>query len=63
MSVPILMVTPGFVAGVVGQAVVNSETVGIESHTDAEQMYAAADELRNRNHAAIKAAFLRAREG
>ena len=61
--VPILMVTPGFVAGQVGEAVVNAQTREIESHTDIEQIYSEADKLRKRHHAEIKAAFVRARKG
>lgn len=61
--VPILLVTPGFVAGCVGEAVVNSATQEIESHTDAEKIHAAADELRIRHHAEIKTAFIQAGKG
>jgi hypothetical protein len=61
-QVPILMVTPGFVAGQVGEAVVNAQTREIERHTSTEQIYAAADKLRKRHHAAIKTAFLRTRK-
>lgn len=61
--VPILMVTPGFVAGEVGEAIVQAFNCRITRHTDIEEMYAAADELRKRHHAAIKTAFLRARKG
>jgi hypothetical protein len=59
--VPILMVTPGFTAGRVGEALVQSHPREIISHTDIERMYAAADRLRKRHQAAIKTAFLRAR--
>ncbi len=62
-SVPILLVTPGFVAGQVGEAKINLNTGEMEDHTDTEQIYLSADKLRKRHHAAIKAAFLRAREG
>jgi hypothetical protein len=58
--VPILMVTPGLVVGEVGEAKVSLNTRAIESHTSAEQIYAAAEELRKRRHAAIKAAFIQA---
>jgi hypothetical protein len=61
--VPILLVTPGFVAGEVGEAIVNAHTREIESHTPLEQIHAAADKLRKRHHAAIKTSFLRARKG
>lgn len=61
--VPILMVTPGFVAGEVGEAIVQAYNCKITSHTDVEEMYASADQLRKRHHAAIKTAFLRARKG
>ncbi len=61
--VPILMITPGFVAGEVGEAIVQAYNCKITTHTDIEDMYAAADQLRNRHHAAIKTAFLRARKG
>jgi len=61
--VPILMVTPGFVAGQVGEAVVHLNSREIASHTGVEQIHAAADRLRKRHHAAIKTAFLRARKG
>lgn len=62
-SVPILLVTPGFVAGQVGEASINLNTGEMEDHTDTERIYPSADKLRKRHHAAIKAAFLRAREG
>jgi hypothetical protein len=61
--VPILFVTPGFVAGQVGEAAVNIRTREIESQTDTTQIHAAADKLRTRHHAAIKAAFIQARKG
>lgn len=62
--VPVLMITPGFVAGEVGEAVVQAGgSWEILRHTHIEQMYAAADQLRRRHHAAIKTAFLRARKG
>jgi propanediol dehydratase small subunit len=38
---------------------VNAQTREIERHTSTEQIYAAADKLRKRHHAAIKTAFLR----
>ena len=60
--VPILMVTPGFVAGQVGEATVRLNTCEIVEHTQPGQIYAAADKLRKRHHAAIKTAFLRARK-
>ena len=62
-AVPILLVTPGFVAGQVGEATINLNTGELQDHTDTEEIYLSADKLRKRHHAAIKAAFLRAREG
>src|SRR5438128_1049224 len=62
-QVPILLVTPGFVAGQVGEAVVSLPTREIVSCTNIEQIYVAATRLRKRHHAAIKTAFLRARKG
>lgn len=62
-TVPILLVTPGYVAGQVGEATINLNTGELQDHTDTQQIYIAADKLRKRHHAAIKAAFLRAREG
>lgn len=61
--VPILLVTPGFVAGQVGEATINLDTGELQDHTDTAQIYLSADKLRKRHHAAIKAAFLRARKG
>jgi hypothetical protein len=55
-------VTPGFVAGTVGEAEVNAFTQRVESHTKTEMIYAAADKLRSRHRAKIKAAFARARK-
>ena len=60
--VPVLMVTPGFIAGQVGEIIVDWHTREILSYTSIEEMYAIADKLRKRNHAAIKTAFLRARK-
>lgn len=62
-TVPILMVTPGFVVGQVGEASVRDHTREPDSHTEIEVIHAAADKLRKRHHAAIKTAFLRARKG
>jgi hypothetical protein len=62
-SIPILLVTPGFVAGPVGEASINLNTGELESHSSMESIYLAAEELRKRHHAAIKAAFLRTRKG
>lgn len=59
--VPILMVTPGFVAGQVGEAAVDALTREISLGTPLEQLYLAADELRERHHAQIKAAFIQAK--
>ena len=60
--VPILFVTPGFVAGQVGRVTISSTTGELQDYTDPEEIYVSADELRKRHHAAIKAAFLRARK-
>lgn len=62
-SVPILLVTPGFIAGEVGKASINSNTGELEGHSDKEQMYLTAEGLRKRHHAAIKAASIRTRKG
>lgn len=62
-SVPILLVTPGFVAGRVGEASINLSNGDLEGHSGVEQIHLAADKLRKRHHAAIKAAFIRARKG
>jgi hypothetical protein len=61
--VPIVFVTPGFVAGLVGEAVIGLNSGEIEQRTRTDQIYATADKLRKRHHAAIEAAFLRARNG
>ena len=61
--VPILMITPGFIAGQVGEATVNAQTREIQSHTEIERIYVTSEKLRKRHHAEIKAAFLRARKG
>ena len=61
--VAIVMITPGFVAGPVGEAVINAETRQIESHTDVDAIHMAAEKLRKRHHAAMKTAFLQARKG
>ena len=58
---PILLVTPGFVAGLAGAAFVSRETNEITSLTGLEQIHAAAEALRERHDAEIKAAFLPAR--
>jgi hypothetical protein len=58
--IPVLFITPGFVAGQVGEAQVNLRTGEIDYHTDIEQMHDCAEKLRKRHRAAIKAAFLRA---
>jgi len=60
--VPILFVTPGFVAGQVGRVTISSSSGELQDWTDKEEVYSSADELRKRHHVAIKAAFLRARE-
>lgn len=59
-NVPVLLVTPGLVVGTVGEAVVHMQTREIISHTDPEMFYKAAEQLRRREHAVIKTAFLRA---
>ena len=59
--VPILMVTPGFVAGSVGEAVVDVLTGEVQLSTSIDQLYSAAVELRKRYHAEIKAAFIQAK--
>lgn len=61
--VPILLVTPGFVAGPVGEADVNFNTREIVSHTAIAQIHASANKLRKRHHAAIGAAFIRTGKG
>jgi hypothetical protein len=61
--VPILMVTPGFVAGEVGEAMVQSHNCKLTSHTEIEEMHAAADKLRQLHHVEIETAFLRTRNG
>lgn len=58
--VPVLLVTPGLVVGQVGEALVNSTTREILSHTEPEVMYAAAEKLRKQKNGAIKTAFLQA---
>lgn len=60
---PILLVTPGFVAGQVGEAAVSLHTLEIISHTEIEKMYLAATKLREKYGAEIEAAFLQARNG
>ncbi len=59
-NIPILLVTPGFVAGQVGEACVSWRTNEITHHTAAEQIYAAAEILKKRHDAEIQAAFLQA---
>ena len=44
--VPVLLVTPGLIVGQVGEALVNSTTREILSHTEPEVMYATAEKLR-----------------
>lgn len=61
--VPILFITPGFVAGKVGEADVSLAGREIESHTPIEQIHEMANKLRKQKHAAIKAAFVQARKG
>jgi len=61
--VPILFVTPGFMAGQVGEATISLDTGEMQVSTGVEEMYVAADKLRKRHDAAIKAAFLRTRRG
>jgi hypothetical protein len=57
------MVTPGFIAGEVGEATVQAYTCQIAKHTDIEEMYAASEQLRTRHHAAIRTAFPGIRKG
>ena len=59
--VPILLITPGLVVGEVGESVVSAITSEIERRTPDEEIYAEAERLRKRHHAAIKTAFSRAR--
>lgn len=59
-KIPILLVTPGFVAGQVGEACVSWRTNEIISHTATEQIYAEAQTLKERHDAEIQAAFLQA---
>ncbi|NOT62598.1 MAG: hypothetical protein HOP19_20525 [Acidobacteria bacterium] len=59
-KIPILLVTPGFVAGQVGEACVSWHTHEIISHTLVEQIYAEAETLKQRYDAEIQAAFLQA---
>ncbi len=61
--VPILMITPGFVAGQVGEAIVSLHQQEIISHTEIEKMYSAAARLRKKYGAEIEAAFLQTRNG
>ena len=61
--VPILMITPGFVAGQVGEALVSLYHSEIISHTEIETMYSAAAQLREQYGAEIEAAFLQTRNG
>ncbi len=58
---PILLITPGFVAGQVGEAAVSLNTPEIIAHTEIEKMRKAAVRLRKKYDSEIKAAFLRAR--
>jgi hypothetical protein len=62
-QVPVLFVTPGFVAGQAGGAVLNWQTYEIISHTSPESIYAQAGTLRKTHHADIETAFLRTRKG
>lgn len=55
--VPVLLVTPGLIVGQVGEALVNSTTREILSHTEPDVMYAAAEKLRKKKGAAIKTVF------
>jgi hypothetical protein len=61
--VPILMVTPGFIAGQVGEAIVSSQTRELLNHTEIEKMYSAAAKLRKKYGTEIEAAFLQTRNG
>jgi hypothetical protein len=59
-KIPILLVTPGFVAGQVGEVWLSWQNHEIVSHTALEQIYAEAETLKARHDAEIQAAFLQA---
>mgnify|MGYP000863210518 CR=1 FL=1 len=58
---PILLITPGFIAGQVGEAAVSLHDLEIIAHTEIEKMHKVAMKLRKKYDSEIKAAFLRAR--
>src|SRR6185295_16252936 len=62
-SVPILYATPGFVAGQVGEALVNASTEEVLSLTDIDLLHKQGKKLGKQYSAEIDAAFLRARKG
>lgn len=59
--VPILYATPGFVAGEVGEALVNASTGEILSLTDIDVLHQQGRKLGKQHSAEIEAAFSRAR--
>lgn len=59
--VPILYATPGFVAGEVGEALVNASTGEILSLTDIDLLHQQGRKLGKQHSAEIEAAFSRAR--
>ena len=59
--VPILYATPGFVAGQVGEALVNASTGEILSLTDIDLLHQQGRKLGKQHSAEIEAAFSRAR--
>lgn len=58
---PILLITPGFIAGQVGEATVSLDTPEIIAHTEIEKMQKMAMRLRKKYDSEIRAAFLHAR--
>jgi|GEM_PF-1993987 len=62
-SVPILYATPGFVAGEVGEALVNASTGEVLSLTDIDLLHKQGKKLGKQHSAEIEAAFSRARRG
>jgi hypothetical protein len=62
-SVPVLYATPGFVAGQVGEALVNASTGEVLSLTDIALLHKQGKKLGKQHSAEIAAAFSRARKG
>lgn len=62
-SVPVLYATPGFVAGQVGEALVNASTGEVLSLTDIDLLHKQGKKLGKQYRAEIEAAFSRARRG